>query len=93
MAISHVAGKKAGKIMLYTLSTCIWCQKTKKLLHDLGVEYDYLDVDLLSGAEKEAAIKTVTKYNPACSFPTMVVNDKKCIVGFKEAEIREALKL
>ena len=43
MAVSHVAGKKAGKIMLYTLSTCIWCQKTKKLLADLGVDATVLD--------------------------------------------------
>jgi glutaredoxin-like protein NrdH len=92
MAVEHVAGRKAGKLMLYALSTCVWCGKTKKLLNELGVEYDYTDVDQLTGAEREAAIKTVTKYNPACSFPTLVIDDEKCIVGFKENEIREALK-
>jgi glutaredoxin-like protein NrdH len=92
MTVEHVAGRKAGKLMLYALSTCIWCRKTKQLLTDLGVEYDYTFVDLLSGAEKDEAIKTITKWNPDCSFPTLVLNDKKCIVGFKEPEIREALK-
>jgi glutaredoxin-like protein NrdH len=92
MKIEHVDGRKAGKVMLYALSTCIWCRKTKQLLSDMGVEYDYVFVDLLSGADKDEAVKTVTKWNPDCSFPTMVVNDKKCIVGFKEPEIREALK-
>lgn len=92
MAVKHVAGKRVGKVMLYALSTCVWCQKTKRLLNDLGVEYDYTDVDLLSGAEREAAIESVKKHNPACSFPTLVINDSKCIVGFKENEIREALK-
>lgn len=93
MTIEHVGGKNAGKLMLYALSTCIWCRKTKQLLTDLGVEYDYVFVDLLQGQEKEQTIAMVEKWNPDCSFPTLVVNDSKCIVGFKENEIKEALKL
>ena len=93
MGIEHVEGKKAGKLMLYALSTCIWCKKTKQLLSDLGVEYDYTFVDLLQGQDKEDTMKIVEKWNPDCSFPTLVVNDSKCIVGFKEKEIKEALKL
>jgi glutaredoxin len=93
MAIEHVGGKNAGKLMLYALSTCIWCRKTKQLLTDLGIEYDYVFVDLLQGQEKEQTIAMVEKWNPDCSFPTLVINDSKCIVGFKEKEIKEALKL
>jgi len=93
MTIEHVGGKNAGKLMLYALSTCIWCRKTKQMLTDLGVEYDYVFVDLLQGQEKEQTIAMVEKWNPDCSFPTLVVNDSKCIVGFKEKEIKEALKL
>jgi len=93
MNIEHVQGKKAGKVMLYALSTCGHCRNTRKLLTDLGVEYDYLYVDLLQGQEKEQAIALVEKWNPDCSFPTLVINDSKCIVGFKERDIKEALKL
>jgi glutaredoxin-like protein NrdH len=92
MTKKHIAGRKVGKVTLYALSTCVWCNKTKKLLNELGVDYDYTDVDLLGGAEREAVIETIKKYNPPCSFPTLVINDKKSIVGFKENEIREALK-
>jgi glutaredoxin-like protein NrdH len=91
MAIVHVDGKKKGKVMLYALSTCGWCKKTKALLSELGVEYDYTDVDLLQGEEQDKVIKEIMKYNPSCNFPTMVIDDKKCIIGFKEDEIREAL--
>jgi glutaredoxin-like protein NrdH len=92
MNVTHVDGKDAGKVMLYTLSTCVWCKRTKALLKDLGVAYDYIDVDLLSGSEEDEVIAEIKKHNPDCSFPTMVINDKKYIVGFKEDEIREALK-
>jgi glutaredoxin len=91
MTIIHVAGKEKGTVMLYTLSTCGWCKKTKALLNELGVDYDYTDVDLLKGEEQSAVVKEVMKFNPDCNFPTLVIDSKKCIVGFKEDDIREAL--
>ena len=91
MAVTHVTGKNKGKVMLYALSTCWWCAKTKALLNELGVEYDYTDVDMLKGEERDAVIKEIEKYNPICNFPTLVIDSNKCIVGFKEDDIREAL--
>ncbi|MFC1893406.1 glutaredoxin family protein [Chloroflexota bacterium] len=91
MTVVNVPGKKAGHIMLYALSTCGWCQKTKKLLDDLEVEYNYEYVDHLHDDEKDKAIHEVTAWNPSCNFPTLVINNEKCIVGYKENEIREAL--
>jgi len=91
MTAVHVHGKNAGDIMLYALSTCGWCQKTKKLLDDLGVAYRYEYVDSLVGHEREHAIAEIRAWNPSMNFPTMVIGNKKCIVGFKEDEIREAL--
>ena len=91
MAAVHVDGKDKGKVMLYTLTTCVWCQKTKALLKELGVAYDYTDVDLLSGAEEAAVVKEIEKFNPDCNFPTLIIDNSKCIVGYQEDEIREAL--
>ncbi len=92
MTIEHVPGKNAGNIMLYALSTCGWCRKTKQLLDELGVEYDYEYVDHLQGREREETMKAVKHWNPSLNFPTLVINDGKCIVGYKEDEIREALR-
>jgi glutaredoxin-like protein NrdH len=91
MTVIQVPGENAGSIKLYALSTCGWCQKTKKLLDDLGVAYDYEYVDHLHGDEKDQAIQKITRWNPYRSFPTMVINNERCIVGYKENEIREAL--
>ena len=93
MGLEHVPGKKVGHIVIYALSTCPWCKKAKKLLSDLGVEYYFTDVDLLKDDEKKQAMETVKKWNPSCSFPTVVIDDNKCIVGFKEDEIKKALNL
>ncbi len=86
--LKHVEGKKLGDITLYALSTCGWCRKTKGLLNDLNIDYRYVDVDLLGDADQDEALKAIRQWNEACSFPTMVVNNNRCIIGFNEAEIR-----
>lgn len=91
--MKHVDGTNRGRILLYALSTCGWCKKTKKLLGDLGVEYDYIDVDLLDGEEQDKVMEEIRRWNPRCNFPTMVINEDMCIIGFNEAETREALGL
>lgn len=89
MAMVHVPGRKSGQLTLYALSTCGWCQKTRRLLDELGVEYDYLYVDQTSGEERTQAMRAVGAWNPAVSFPTLVVNNERCIIGFNENEIRK----
>lgn len=92
LKMEHVPGKNQGKIILYALSTCGWCAKTKQLLKDLGVDYYYVYVDLLTPDEMDRAMTEVEKFNPKGSFPTLVINDSKCIVGFREDEIREVFR-
>jgi glutaredoxin-like protein NrdH len=77
-------------VKLYTLSTCSHCRATKEFLNDCSIKYDFEDVDLLEGEERKAILEDVKKWNPKCSFPTIVIGDK-VIAGFKENEIREAL--
>ncbi len=92
MKIEHVDGINKGKILLYALSTCGWCKKTKDFLNKLAVEYSYIFVDLVEGNERDEVMDDIKKWNPRCSFPTMVINDEKCIVGYKEDEIKKALE-
>ena len=91
MTVEHIDGKDRGKVMLYALSTCGWCAKTKDLIRQLGIAFDYTYVDLLEGKEQDDAMSQVEKFNPNGSFPTLVIEGKKAIVGFREQEIREAL--
>jgi len=79
-------------VMIYTLSTCSHCRATKKFLTDCAVQYEFADVDLLDGEERKAILDDVKKWNPRCSFPTIIIGDK-VIVGHREDEIRGALGL
>jgi glutaredoxin len=91
MPMEHVDGKDKGKVILYALSTCGWCKKTKELLKELKVEFSYIYVDLLDGEERSDTIEQVKKFNKQLSFPTLVIDDEKTIVGFNEDGIREVL--
>jgi glutaredoxin-like protein NrdH len=82
--------KMTNKVKIYTLSTCSHCKATKKFLNDNGINYEYVDVDLLEGLEKDNILQEVIRYNPQRSFPTIIIGNK-IIVGFREYEMREAL--
>jgi len=79
-------------VKIYSLSTCSHCKSTKKFLGDCEVMFDFVDVDLLEKEERKAILEDVKKFNPKCSFPTIIIGDK-VVVGFKEKEIKEALGL
>jgi len=93
MELERVKGRKAGDIVLFALSTCGWCKKTKKFLQDLGVEYEYVNVDLLEGEEEEEAMDELKRWNPDGSFPVVVINNMHAIVGYDPDEIKERLGL
>jgi len=61
-------------------------------LDECNVKYEFEDVDILQGEERAAILEDIKKWNPNCSFPTIIIGDK-VIVGYKEHEIREALGL
>jgi glutaredoxin-like protein NrdH len=79
-------------VKMYTLSTCSHCKSAKKFLDQCAVQYEFTDVDLLSGEERQRIINEIKKINEKCSFPTIVIGDK-VIVGFRKDEIRAALGL
>jgi glutaredoxin-like protein NrdH len=93
---SRRQGSLKGNVMpqchveLYALSTCSHCRDTKDLLNQCGINYDCVDVDQLEPEKRRTVLEKIKKLNPQCTFPTLVAGDK-VIIGFKEAEIKEAL--
>jgi len=59
-------------------------------LHDNGINFDYIDVDLLQGEDRQRILQEVEQYNPNRSFPTIIIGNT-IIIGFREDDIREAL--
>jgi glutaredoxin len=78
------------RVKMYTLSTCSHCKAAKKWMADHGIEYEYTDVDLLKGQERTDMINEIRRYNPNCTFPTILIGDE-VIVGNEEARLEKAL--
>ena len=92
MELIHRKEKIQGNILLFALSTCVWCKKTKQLLNDMDVDYYYIDVDLLEGEEKQQAEREMYTWNPQGTFPTIIINNEHTIVGYSEKEIKEKIR-
>lgn len=90
----HIVGEHANHhVVLYALSTCIWCRKTRQFLEEEQVDFDYVYVDLLEGEERQRAEQEVRRWNAAKSFPTVIIDDSECVVGYKPEMLRERLGL
>lgn len=93
MVVSKVDGRnKNHRVFIYALSTCVWCKRTKQFLKERGVEYEYVDVDLASGEERRKIEKEFAKTG-SYSYPTLVIDGKLVIKGYRVDEIKEALGL
>ena len=94
MNISKVAGNNSKhKVIVYALSTCVWCKMTKKFLKDNDVAYEFVDVDLADEDDKDKIREEILKKSGDLTYPTTIVDDKKAIAGFRKDLLTAALGL
>lgn len=92
MNFSKVSGKNSKhKVLVYALSTCVWCKMTKQFLKDNGIEYEYVDVDLCDEDDKVKIRQHIQSIGGSLSYPTIIVDDKIVITGFRKDKLKEAL--
>ena len=77
-------------VKMYTLSTCSHCKAAKRFLDRCTVQYDFTDIDLLSGEERQAVLADLRRLNPNCSVPTIIIGEE-VIVGFDEESLKKVL--
>jgi glutaredoxin len=92
MKIEKVPGKnKQNKVLLYALSTCAWCKMTKQFLKDNDIEFEYIDVDHSAGEDLARIKKDILSKGGSLSYPTIIINDKDLVTGFRKDKIKELL--
>lgn len=83
---------RSRRVILYALSTCGWCRRTKELLNQNSVEHEFCDIDVATGHEKKQAMAEVKKLNHHGSYPTIVIGNE-VVVGFDQDRIIRLLGL
>jgi glutaredoxin-like protein NrdH len=92
MQLSKVSGKNSKhKVLVYALSTCVWCKMTKQFLKDNDIEFEYIDVDLCEEDDKEKIRREIQSKGGSLSYPTIIVDDNIVITGFRKDKVKEAL--
>ena len=94
MDIVKVSGKNSKhKVLMYAISTCAWCKLTKKFLKDNSVEFEYVDVDLCEDDDKEKIRQDILDRGGSLSYPTIIIDNKMLITGFRKDKLTEALEI
>jgi glutaredoxin-like protein NrdH len=94
MQLTKVSGENdKHKVLMYAISTCGWCKRAKRILNDMNVEYNYIDIDLCSQEEKEKIRTDISRRGGHLLYPTIIINDKILLTNPTEKELREALGL
>jgi len=83
---------KDHKVLVYALSTCAWCKRTKQFLKDRKVHYEYVDVDLASPEDRKEIENDLRKRN-CQAYPAVLIDGKRLITGFRADDLKEALGL
>jgi glutaredoxin-like protein NrdH len=92
MQFLRVKGEKDHhKVVLYALSTCVWCKMTKQFLKDNGVEFEYVDVDLSTEEDKQKIRHEIQNKGGSLSYPTTIIDEKIVVTGFRKDLLKEAL--
>ena len=91
---TRVSGRNnKHSVLVYALSTCTWCKRTKALLRDNDIEYEYVDVDLCDQKEREEIRNDILTRGRRLTYPTVIVDDETVITGFQEDRMREVLEI
>lgn len=79
------------KVFMYTLSTCPWCNKTKKWFNDRNIPFDFIDYDILDSEEKKPVREKIQKANLNLSFPIIYIDDV-VIQGYNPDKFEKAME-
>lgn len=77
------------KLRLYALSTCPECKRLKLYLDENNIKYELIEVDLLDSGEQWVTTREIKRYNPAVTYPTVVIEE--VILGLDKEAIKMAL--
>ena len=78
------------KVVIYALSTCLWCKKTKKYFEENQVPFEAVDYDKQDDARQEEMMKEMKSSGCTGSFPFTRIGSA-CVQGYNPEEFKKLL--
>jgi glutaredoxin len=79
------------KVLMYTLSTCPWCRKTKQFFTERHIPFDYIDYDLADEPTQKGILDELDAAG-ASGFPFVKIGDH-IVEGYRPDRYAELLGL
>ena len=78
-------------ILVFALSTCMWCKKCKRFLNEEGMKYRYIDVDKIDPGDKMKLLEHLrTTYEDRISYPFFTCKSGH-VVGYDPKQYKKLL--
>ena len=89
----EVEGEKGSEenILIFTLTTCMWCKKCKRFLEERNLKYRYIDLDKIERQDKSKILDYLkSTYDTRISYPFLVCKSGH-VVGYNPNKYEELL--
>ena len=80
-------------VSFYGLSTCVHCRHAREFLEEHHVPFAIHYLDLAGKEERDELLQEVRAHNSRLSFPTIVIDGTKVVVGFQPQVLARDLGL
>lgn len=80
-----------SKILMYTISTCPVCRKTKEFFRSRDIPFDFVDYDLASESEQNRIAAEMLKGTGDIGFPYVRIGEV-VVIGFKPERFEQLLR-
>jgi arsenate reductase-like glutaredoxin family protein len=80
-----------AKVLIYTISTCTLCRKTKEFFREREIPFDSVDYDLASESEKNRIAAEIMKCAGEIGFPFVRIDDA-VVIGFNPERFEQLIK-
>ena len=81
------------RVLMYAISTCGWCKRAKKMLKDMDVEYEYIDINLSNKKDRQKIRQDILGRGGKLVYPTIIIDNKILLVNPSKDKLKEVLEI
>lgn len=79
------------KVIVYGLSTCPWCRKTKQYFIDMQTNFDYINYDLANEEEQSKIMQDMKGLGGGNAFPFVKIGED-VVIGYNPEKFSTLLE-